>query len=141
RRQEVSTCIDEEDADGLAGTQPEELLGAICAEHPCADDHRIEREAAVRLRRVDLRPGVAHVPAEDVVAEGGVLDVEGGGGRGGNEERKRHDRLPASARDAPKDRGRLRRQMRPSSSLCDGRSSAKGCRERWRWKAPVANCR
>src|SRR5262249_44139082 len=76
---------------------PVEVLGAVAAEHACADDDDVEVVAAGRLLLLNLPPGVARVPAENVVAEGGSLNVpgRGDGGLDRGEFDERHGRSPS----------------------------------------------
>src|SRR5438309_2301161 len=55
-------------------TLSEDLLGAVGAEHPGADHHRVECKPAVPDRPDCLVPGVTDVPSLNVNREGRFLD-------------------------------------------------------------------
>src|SRR5262245_5168033 len=88
------------DGSRKVGSLAIEFFRAIGAEHAAADDDGVERIAAVDALLVDLGPVVADVAAEDIVGEGGVLDVESGRVGPDLQLRKRHGLSPCPSRCA-----------------------------------------
>jgi hypothetical protein len=66
-------CVQDEDSQAEWCAVAVELLGAVGAEHAGADDDRVEGEPAVGQLGLDFGPLVAHVPAQHVVGERGLL--------------------------------------------------------------------